>query len=65
MNYISATGKTKLNLRMRKLCSNKHNNAFKKKGIMNYTQEIISFNLEYIQVNTKSDNGRNDTDYKD
>ena len=32
---------------------------------MNYTQEIISFNLEYIQVNTKSDNGRNDTDYKD
>jgi hypothetical protein len=32
---------------------------------MNYAKEIILFNLEYIQVNTKSDNGRNDTDHKD
>jgi hypothetical protein len=30
MNYVSATARTKLNLRMRKLYSNKHNNAFKK-----------------------------------
>jgi hypothetical protein len=33
MNYISTTARTKLNLTMRKLYSNKHNNAFKKKEL--------------------------------
>jgi hypothetical protein len=48
---------------MRKLYSNKHNNAFKKKELYprNY---LIWLGIEYIQVNTYSD-GRNDTDYKD
>jgi len=31
MNYISTTARTKSNLRMRKVYSNKHNYAFKKK----------------------------------